>query len=558
MAVTFRIEHADGQVDWVPVTADGDVTLGRDLQNHVVLKAPEVSRRHLTVGRDGHRFLVTDSSANGTRIGSLRLKGTTAPVDEGTPMSVGNFSVRLFLPERTPDEVDEWIRARPAAPAGTAAPRAPAKPDHPTAPVADVPVPVRKRMHALLLENMDLAELDRVQMAPDAMQPKVRAALRRIASQMADEIPAGADVAQLIDEICDEALGLGPLEELIKDPSVSEIMVVDPATIYVERDGRISETSRRFTDAESVRAIIERIVTPLGRRIDESTPVVDARLPDGSRVHAIIPPLAVRGPAITIRKFAAEPFTMDALIAGDALTPAMARFLERCVKARKNILVSGGTGSGKTTLLNVLSAAIPREERIITIEDAAELSLAQPHVVSLESRRANVEGRGEYPIRELVRNALRMRPDRIVVGEVRSGEALDMLQAMNTGHQGSMTTTHANSPAEALDRLETLTLMGGLEISVSAARKQIAGGIDIIVQTERSTSDGSRRVTHITEVVGLGDDAVYEQHDIFAFEQTDTGPRGEILGEFRQTGYLPSFLSRFIALGLIRPGEDYL
>jgi pilus assembly protein CpaF len=271
-------------------------------------------------------------------------------------------------------------------------------------------------------------------------------------------------------------------------------------------------------------------------------------------VHAIIPPLAIRGPCITIRKFAKVPLRMKKLIEYGTLTAQMARFLERCVRARKNVLVSGGTGTGKTTLLNVLSAAVPAGERIITIEDAAELQLAQPHVVGLESRRANIEGRGEYPIRELVRNALRMRPDRIIVGEVRGGEALDMLQAMNTGHEGSMTTTHANSPTEALDRLETLALMGGLELSVTAVRKQIASAVDIIVQQERFTSDGTRRITSITEIVGLDKEGGYEQHELFTFEQTAVGPGGAVIGEFRATGFIPTFIQEFFALGLVDDG----
>jgi pilus assembly protein CpaF len=298
-------------------------------------------------------------------------------------------------------------------------------------------------------------------------------------------------------------------------------------------------------------------VTPLGRRIDESSPIVDARLRDGSRVNAVIRPLALRGSAITIRKFSRSPLTLEKLISFGALTEEMGRFLTRSVIAKRNVVISGGTGSGKTTLLNVLSAAIPSDERIVTIEDAAELQLRQPHVVSLETRPANMEGKGEYTIRDLVKNALRMRPDRIVVGECRGGEALDMLQAMNTGHDGSLTTTHANSPREALARLETLVLMSGLELPVRAIREQIAGAVHVLVQQSR-LSDGSRRVTAITEVTGINDEGEIEIVPIFQFIRTGTGDKGKVIGEYRATGFLPTYLNQFLVMGLVKPGERFL
>jgi pilus assembly protein CpaF len=354
----------------------------------------------------------------------------------------------------------------------------------------------------------------------------------------------------------DEALGLGPLQELLEDDAISEIMVVDPGTIYVEEHGRIRLTPLRFTDDESCRAAIERIVTPLGRRIDESTPLVDARLKDGSRVNAIIPPLAIRGPCITIRKFARRPLQMGQLVALGSLSDQMATFLQRCVRAKKNMVISGGTGSGKTTLLNVLSTEIPPEERVITVEDAAELRLDQPHVVSLESKPRNLEGSGGYSIRDLVKNALRMRPDRIIVGECRAGEAIDMLQAMNTGHEGSMTTTHANSAAEALKRVETLCMMAGLDLSPRTVREQIAASVHVVVQQTRF-SDGTRRLTSVTEVGPLSDDGELVLHDIFAFHRDGTSSSGDVLGEHRTTGYVPSFLDEFLTQGLIG-GGDYL
>jgi pilus assembly protein CpaF len=419
---------------------------------------------------------------------------------------------------------------------------------------ADVSVAARRRIHRLLLDHLDLANLDRTKMDQTVMRPRVREALTRICRQIRGELPPRTNLEELIEELTDEVLGLGPLEKLIADQDVTEIMVVDPQTIYIERAGRIERTDLRFTDDKSVRAVIERIVTPLGRRIDESTPLVDARLADGSRVNAVIPPLALRGPCITIRKFRKDPLKIHDLIRFGTLTEQMARFLVRTVITRKNVVISGGTGSGKTTLLNVLSAAIPELERIVTIEDAAELRLSQPHVVSLEARPPNMEGKGAITIRDLLRNALRMRPDRIIVGECRGGEALDMLQAMNTGHEGSMTTTHANSTREALARLETLGLMSGLDLPARAIREQIASSIHVVVQQSRF-SDGSRRITNVSEVIGMDEDGAVELHDIFRFYRTGTGPRGEIEGEYRATGYLPSFLDEFITHGLVRGGE---
>ena len=419
-----------------------------------------------------------------------------------------------------------------------------------------VSVELRRRIHRMLLDNLDLAALDRSKMGDAQMRPKVRDALKRIVAQLSGDIPPGTDLDRLMQEISDEALGLGPLEQVLADGTISEVMVVDPQTIFVERRGKLQRADARFTDDEAVRSCIERIVTPLGRRIDESTPLVDARLKDGSRVNAVIRPLAIKGACITIRKFSKTPLTLQNLIEFGALTEQMARFLTRSVIAKKNVVISGGTGSGKTTLLNVLSSAIPKEERIVTIEDAAELQLNQPHVVSLESRPANMEGKGEYTIRDLVRNALRMRPDRIVVGECRGGECLDMLQAMNTGHDGSLTTTHANSPREAINRLEVLALMSGIDLPARAIREQIANSVHLVVQQSRF-SDGTRRVTSITEVIGMDENYEIQIRPIFEFMRTGTGADGKVLGEYRPTGYLPSFLDAFISYGLVQ-GKDFL
>jgi pilus assembly protein CpaF len=437
------------------------------------------------------------------------------------------------------------------------APAASAAAAQATVDAATSEIQLRRDIHRALLENLDLATIDAAKLDDPSMRPRVLTALRRIVKQWEMKIPPGIDRDALVGELADEALGLGPLERFLSDPLINEIMVVDPHTIYVEKGGKLVLTDARFTDDERVRGVIERIVTPLGRRIDESSPLVDARLKDGSRVNAIIRPLALRGSCITIRKFAKIPLTLEKLISYGAITEQMGRFLTRSVLAKKNVIISGGTGSGKTTLLNVLSGAIPSDERIVTIEDAAELQLKQPHVVSLETRPANMEGRGEYTIRDLVKNALRMRPDRIVVGECRGGEALDMLQAMNTGHDGSLTTTHANSPREAIARLETLVLMGGVELPQRAIREQIANSIHVIVQQSR-LADGSRKVTAITEVIGIDDEGEIELRPIFEYIRTGTGEGGKVLGEYRATGYLPSFLDTFIVMGMVKPGEAYL
>ncbi|HEY3396535.1 MAG TPA: CpaF family protein [Armatimonadota bacterium] len=353
---------------------------------------------------------------------------------------------------------------------------------------------------------------------------------------------------QIEQEVLYEVVGYGPMQTLLDDPEISEIMVNGPTKVFVERNGRLELTDRTFVDDDHVMRIIEKIISPLGRRLDESVPMVDARLPDGSRVNAIIPPLALNGPCITIRKFAAERLTPQDLVAFGTMTPEMCTFLEACVKARLNGLVSGGTGSGKTTTLNVLSSFIPDNERIVTIEDAAELQLQQPHVVTLESRPPNVEGRGSISIRDLVRNSLRMRPDRIVVGEVRGGEALDMLQAMNTGHDGSLSTLHANSPRDALARLETMVLMAGMELPMRAIREQIAGALHLIVQQAR-LRDGSRRIIAVTEVQRMEGEHIVLQ-DIFKFERHGMSEDGKVIGSLLPTGVRPLFMELIEAEGL--------
>jgi pilus assembly protein CpaF len=352
----------------------------------------------------------------------------------------------------------------------------------------------------------------------------------------------------ILKEVLNELLGYGPLQPLLKDPEISEVMVNGPKKVYIEKKGQLQKSSVVFDDDNHVLQIIDRIILPLGRRIDADSPTVDARLPDGSRVNAVIPPVAIDGPSITIRKFSKEKLGINALIDFGSITEKMAEFLRACVLAHLNILISGGTGSGKTTLLNVLSSFIPEDERIITIEDAAELQLQQDHVLRMETKPANVDGRGAVSIRDLVRNSLRMRPDRIVVGEVRGGEALDMLQAMNTGHDGSLTTVHANSPRDTIARLETLVLMAGMDLPLKVVRQQIASAIDLIVQQTR-LKDGSRKVTAITEVAGMEGDTVVLT-DIFKYEQTGVSSDGKVLGELKPTGIRPLFSPRLEAAGL--------
>jgi pilus assembly protein CpaF len=359
----------------------------------------------------------------------------------------------------------------------------------------------------------------------------------------------------ILKEVLNELLGYGPLQPLLKDPLVTEVMVNGPKKIYVEKKGQIEKTSVVFDDDNHVLQIIDRIILPLGRRIDADSPTVDARLPDGSRVNAVIPPVAIDGPSITIRKFSTERLGMGALIDFGSITDKMAEFLRACVLAHLNVIISGGTGSGKTTLLNVLSSFIPEGERIVTIEDAAELQLQQDHVLRMETKPANVDGRGAVSIRDLVRNSLRMRPDRIVVGEVRGGEALDMLQAMNTGHDGSLTTLHSNSPRDAIARLETLVLMAGMDLPLKVVRQQIASAIDLIVQQTR-LKDGSRMVTAITEVAGMEGDTVVLT-DIFKFEQTGVTTDGKVMGDLKPTGIRPLFSPRLEAAGMKLGPEVY-
>lgn len=407
---------------------------------------------------------------------------------------------------------------------------------------------IKARLHRAIITKMDLKKLN--VLSPDRVQAEVS----RLAEDLllAENLPLSTtERDRVVADVQHELFGLGPLEPLLSDNTISDILVNSYANVFIERRGKLEKTSITFKDDEHLMRVIERIVSSVGRRIDEAQPMVDARLSDGSRVNAIIPPLAIDGPTLSIRRFGADPLKMPRLIENGALTKEIAILFEMCVRARLNIIISGGTGAGKTTLLNALSAYIPSDERIVTIEDSAELQLQQPHVVRLETRPANIEGRGEISQRDLVKNALRMRPDRIVVGEVRSGEAIDMLQAMNTGHDGSLTTIHANSPRDALARLETMIQMTGMRLSDRAMRQQIASAVNLVIQVARLT-DGTRRITSISEITGMEGEMIAMQ-EIFQFERIGVDPNGKVLGRFRTTDIRPRFAERLKQYGMQLP-----
>lgn len=413
------------------------------------------------------------------------------------------------------------------------------------APLSTEDEDIVRRVHQRLIQDMDLSAVERL--GPERGREAVSQGIRTLVSEMAPHL-YGERKEMVVVRVMDDAVGLGPLEPLIKDSSISEVMVNAPDEIYFERDGIIYLSALRFRDKEHIMLAIDRIIAPLGRRVDESSPFVDARLPDGSRVNIIIPPLMPRSPVITIRKFRPDKYNINDLVANGTLTMELAEFLRACVQLRLNTVISGGAGSGKTTILNALSAYIPERERIITIEDPIELKLQQRHVLSAEARPPNIEGKNEVTQRDLLRNALRMRPDRIVIGEVRGPEAFDMMQAMNTGHEGSITTVHANSGRDALARIENMVLMAGFDLPTRAIREQMASAFHLIIQLARF-ADGSRRITAVSEVVGLEENTVTMQ-DIFVFETTSISEDGRIVGELRPTGMVPTFIDRFVKAGV--------
>ncbi len=413
---------------------------------------------------------------------------------------------------------------------------------------ADKHQELKNVMHKKIMQELKDQEIEEIIPKLDSMAVEI--------IKEDDEFRGKIDRKKVVDELVNDLTGFGPINPLLMDEDVSEVMVNGPNQVYCERKGKLILTAIQFRDDEHVMNVIDKIVAPLGRRIDESSPMVDARLPDGSRVNAIIPPLALNGPTITIRKFSKDPLRIQDLINFGTVTEEMGIFLDACVKARLNMFVSGGTGSGKTTTLNVLSNFIPEDERIVTIEDAAEIQLAQEHVISLESRPPNIEGKGSISIRDLVRNSLRMRPDRVIIGEVRGGEALDMLQAMNTGHDGSLATGHSNSPRDMISRLETMVLLAGVDLPIKAIREQIAGALDVIIQQSR-LKDGSRKITNITEVQGMEGDIIVLQ-DIFAFKQEGLSSEGKIIGRLVPTGVRPKFYEKLETAGIHIPASVFI
>ena len=529
--------------------ADGAYLIGRGEHCPIRFPLADVSERHAVLTVRGGRVLIEDlHSANGTFVNGVAID-RAEPLDGGKVVQVGSGMLRVSDEPATGDGEEEGRETGPNLPAP--------EPSRPAPSPAVAPDPARalrrsvqKQVQHELLKRMDMKKLTVQGVGREGLEENARAKIRAIIDEVVanGRLPDGIDPVRLEDDVFNEAMRLGPLEDLLADDSVSEIMVNGPANVYVERHGKLELSDCQFSDDASVLAVIERIIAPLGRRCDESQPYVDARLSDGSRVNAIIAPLALSGPTITIRKFAKKALTPEDFIRFGTWTRDAADFMRLCVVLRKNVIVAGGTGSGKTTLLNLLSGFIPADERIVTVEDAAELRLQQPHVVRLEARPPNIEGKGAVPIRDLVKNCLRMRPDRIIVGECRGGEALDMLQAMNTGHDGSLPTVHANSPRDVISRLETMVRMSGMELPSRAIREQIASAVDIIIHESRM-SDGSRKVTAITEVTGLEGSQIVMQ-DIFAFRQTGVDAHGKVLGEMRPTGAVPTWIDQLKGRGL--------
>lgn len=530
----------------------------------LLLKFPGVSRKHLEMRVKGNSLFIKDlNSANGTLLNGVAVtpNNVVAVPPNGT-INIGNVLIKLSSaaaapPSPAPKNSTQQNNAADTVSEIKAPPKEPKLKDSnldefgkekiPLLTISGIPDSVRpiiqeikKHAHAELLKRLNLKKLAVVGASDESLEQKARETIKEIVGQLNVQLPSNIKKDAIEQELLHEAIGLGPLEYLLKVDTITEIMVNGPDQVYVEKGGVLYRTDTAFADNNQVLSAIERIVAPLGRRIDESSPMVDARLSDGSRVNAVIPPLSLIGPTITIRKFSKKPLQAKDLVNFGSISPNIVNFLDTCIKLRKNIIISGGTGSGKTTLLNVLSSFLPNRERIITIEDAAELQLHQEHLVRLESRPPNVEGKGEINIRDLVRNSLRMRPDRIVIGECRGGEALDMLQAMNTGHDGSLTTVHANSPRDALARLETLVMMAGFDLPLKAIREQISSAIHIIVQISRER-DGSRKVTHVSEITKMEGDIITMQ-DIFLYRHDGWTEDGKMVGKHISTGAVPSFV----------------
>ena len=550
----------NGQRESQPLTV-GNWFIGRSEVCRIRLDFPDVSERHAILSVRPDRVVIEDlHSSNGTYVNGEPID--SAVVLDGTMVvQIGESMLRVSNDADAESPREEASAGAPSLDASTDGEDSAARGADTASteeeelaeeadPVRELRRNVQEQIQRELLKRMDMKRLTLQGVDREGLEDTARAKIRQIIHEVVENgrFPEGLDPIRMEEDVFNEAMRLGPLEDLLADDSVSEIMVNGPRMVYVERGGKLQLSDCQFTDDASVLAVIERIVAPLGRRIDESQPYVDARLADGSRVNAIISPLALSGPTITIRKFSKKALNADDFIRFGTWTHNAAEFMKLCVLLRKNVIVAGGTGSGKTTLLNLLSGYIPKTERIVTVEDAAELRLQQPHVVRLEARPPNIEGKGAVTIRDLVKNCLRMRPDRIIVGECRGGESLDMLQAMNTGHDGSLTTVHANSPRDVISRLETMVLMSGMELPSKAIREQIASAVDIIIHESR-LSDGSRKVDSITEVTGLEGNQIVMQ-DIFTFQQTGVSETGKIIGTFQPTGAMPTWYDQLAGRGI--------
>ncbi len=558
---SIEVTSPKGQKEKVDCAIDS-CSIGKGDENLVVVRGWSVGKKHATIRQRPDGFYLEDHGAiGGTEVNGKNIDGTYGPLKPEDTILIGGYKIAVLngaangaAPVAEAPPAATSVPAAAAAPAATPAPAA-AEAKAPAAEAAPTPTAkaiqeinaARNMVHMKLIQAMDLRRLDVSRMAEQELRETTKAMIDEIIAND-KAFPAHLDKARIGKAVLDEVVGLGPLEDLLADPAVTEIMVNRYDQIYIERAGKLTLSEITFSGEKAVVGAIERIVAPLGRRIDESSPMVDARLKDGSRVNAVIPPLALKGANITIRKFSKEKLKDKDLIKFGSITADMMKFMEQAVLHACNIVISGGTGSGKTTLLNVLSNYIPEDERIITVEDAAELQLSQPHVISLESRPPNSEGKGAVHIRDLVKNCLRMRPDRIVVGECRGGEALDMLQAMNTGHDGSLTTAHANTPRDCLARLEVMTLMSGLDLPIRAIREQIASAVHVIIQQSRFP-DGSRKVTHISEITGMEGDVIQMQ-DIFLFKQDGYDEKGKIKGRFVATGNIPELYQELQQRGI--------
>ena len=544
---------ADGAEREVELPASGVVSVGRLAGSDIRLAGTQVSRRHATLTCSADGVTVADAGSHGGTFVNGERISVPVLLRRGDEVRIGG--ARLVVAGGAPAEAPRRAPAQAAAGPAAAASKDFARAFADTSILyGDEALALQTKIHSIILSRLNAGAKAANLAADKDLAARAEQCLDVVLRELRHELPEGISPETFRQVLLDELLGYGPISPMIRDPSVSEIMVNGPDRIFVESRGLLHETGARFLDEGHLIQVIKRIVEPIGRHVDDASPMVDARLPDGSRVNAIIPPLALDGASLTIRKFAEKKLTTDDLIKFGSMTREMALFLEEAVKQRQNILVSGGTGSGKTTLLNILSQFIPEGERVVTIEDSAELKLSHRNIVRLEARPANVEGKGRIAIRDLVINSLRMRPDRIIVGECRGAEALDMLQAMNTGHDGSLTTAHANSPRDVLSRLENMVMMAGYELPSSAIREQVASAIDIIVQQTR-LGDGSRKVVKIVEVTGRDGDVIQMQ-DVFVFNQTGYDSDGRVQGYYSATGNIPYFIEELRQRGALELDMD--